>query len=419
MDDAFLHTKLNIPRTKRIAAEVYPTVYVFNAYLIGLGNASKITPQAALDSEAILYDMIEYNRTMGWHTKPNTRSYTHVIMAYANTKHVAAGRRAYKILQQMKAVHDAEKDAYEEKYEQPYNYTHPKENKHQIVTLDAAAYTATLKALQTSNRSQELVMDLLNEAVGAPGVVLDDMLFVATIKSLSSIIDHENNALRRIELAHEAESILRTMIEYSTMKAFQNNSPTSVSGTSDAFENELEESDIPLFDNEDGDEALTTDFITDPTLNAGNHDLETLSSNTNESTSDTTNEVQHADAPLTKIQRLKSEEENRKSLQIGYNACIYAWAQSFCREGAPHCEDLLEEMLDSPDVNPCTITFNTCLYGTFFDYYYYDSDNVETFQITLYLYFHISFVCFLSLVKKSQVSCRCRKTCNQLIASAS
>jgi hypothetical protein len=58
--------------------------------------------------------------------------------------------------------------------------------------------------------------------------------------------------------------------------------------------------------------------------------------------------------------------EYMKSLQIGYNACIHAWAQSFCVEAAIECERLLQEMLDSTYVQPNTATFNTCYYGTIY-----------------------------------------------------
>ena len=367
MDDAFLHTKLSVPRTKRIASDIYPTVYLFNTYLIGLGNASKITPQAALDSEAILFDMVEYNRTMGWHTKPNTRSYTHVIMAYANTQHVAAGRRAFKILQQMKEVHAAEKDAYEERYQIPYNYLSPKENKHQIVTLDAATYSATLKALQISNRSPELVMDLLVEAGQAPGVVLDAMLFVVTITSLAGIIDKEINAMQRIKLAQEAESILRTMIQHGTTTGFQK------LAVGKAFEYEIEESRTHLFDDEDQNE---NENDTDHADNVGSGDSQAIESSIENDDISLTNDIDHKSDP-TNVNHAsevdashpglhyQTVEESRKSMQIGYNACIHAWAQSYCSEGAIRCEELLQEMLDSKDVLPNTATFNTCLYGTF------------------------------------------------------
>ena len=382
MDDAFLH-KLGILRTPRIASEVFPNVYLFNTYLIGLGNAAKMTPQAALDSEAMLHDMMEYHRAMGWHTKPNKRSYTHVILAYANTRHVAAGRRAHQILQTIKEVHAAEKEAYEERYQQPYNYINPQENKHQIVTLDAAVYTATLKALQTSNRSPEMVRKLLNEAAMAPGVVLDAILFVVAIKSLSTIIDHENNALRRIALAREAETILRTMIQYSTTKGFQQTGPTR--STDLVLEQEVmdESSRIPWLGHDDPVDAATTTTgsIFDPVVHddtAADSDTSTLtmtsdgppmstnindeSNPTNASSSSDANETDQCEPPSHSAPQ--SEQENRKSLQIGYNACMHAWAQSYCREGALECERLLQEMLDSTHVQPDTTSFNTCLFGT-------------------------------------------------------
>jgi hypothetical protein len=320
MDRTYLQ-KFDQPISTRMASEVFPTTNFFNTYLLGLGNASKMTPQAALDSEAVLHEMVELNRTLEWHTKPNTRSYTHVIVAYSNTGHVAAGRRAYKILQTMKSVHAAEKEAYETKYGVPYNYNNPKQNKYMIVTPDAAAYTATLNALRISNRSQELAMDLFAEAINADGVQLDAILFVVAIRSLGTIIDREGNAIKRLDMAREAEGILRTMIQYSQTRGFKN-------------------AHLPLEDeipNRKGDSSGEDKTMLPPEL-----------SNEEDSTS---------------LWTKSNDADTRKSLEIGYNACLHAWAQAFCFEAAPHCEKLLDEMIHSDLVKPSATSFNTCLFG--------------------------------------------------------
>jgi hypothetical protein len=426
-DDLFLHTTLDIPRTKRIAAEVFPTVNLFNTYLLGLGQASKMSPQAALDGEAMLYDMIDYHKLYGWHTKPNTRSYTHVIVAYANTQHVGAGRRAYKILQQMKTIHNAEKEVYEQ-YEppvttttgsssvikQPYLYNNDphqsydsttsitgRKNRYQIVTPDAVAYTATLQALHISNRSPELVLDLLQEAVEAPGVVLDAIVFVVTIKALSSSINHENNALIRIDLANETERILRTMIQYSETKQFVVKSKQN-NNHHDKFQSKLQEEEpeqdsSPWYDEDvetdhdghndtksilyQGEHTMQHPSVPTSTTaleNGTSHDITTdpdtttpassiVVDNDNNSSDENGQESSSSSTTSQETQpQFINDMETRKSLQIGYNACIHAWALSFCHEAAPKCESLLYEMLHSPLVQPNTVTFNTCLHGTYF-----------------------------------------------------
>lgn len=50
-----------------------PTVDIFNTYLFGLRNLSKLIPQAAVDAEAVLFEMMEYNRKFSWFCKPNNR----------------------------------------------------------------------------------------------------------------------------------------------------------------------------------------------------------------------------------------------------------------------------------------------------------------------------------------------------------
>jgi hypothetical protein len=269
-------------------AENQPTVHLFNTYLQGLSNAARLLPQAALNGEAMLYEMSEYNRTLGWHTKPNTRSYTHVISAFANTGHPGSGQRAYNMLRRMQQVHAFEKEAYLQDYGVPYNMIDLSANKRHIVTPDAAVYTSTMKALIESKQAPEKAMDLLNEAMQTEGVRLDEGLFTMTIKSLGSMIETERNALKRIKSAKQAEDILLMMVEY----------------------------------------AKTKDFATDD-----------------------------GDANT----------ERNGPLLAGYNACMDTWARSYSVEAAPHCESILQTMIQGEDnatVKPNTVSFNTCLYGT-------------------------------------------------------
>lgn len=208
-----------------------PTVDLFNTYLRGLANAAKHQqPQAALNAEATLYEMAEYNRSLGWHTKPNTRSYTHVIHAFANTRHLGSGQRAYNLLRKMQVVHSSEKEAYLQDYGVPYNVQNPAANKRRIVTPDAAVYTSTMKALINSPKGPEKAIDLLNEAIQSEGVRLDESLFTITMKSLTSMIEVENNAKQRIKLAKQAEDILLMMTKHAENNGFSDdkngNEPT-------------------------------------------------------------------------------------------------------------------------------------------------------------------------------------------------
>lgn len=204
--------------------ENQPTVSLFNTYLQGLANAARQTPQAAFDGEAMLPEMTEFNRTLGWHVKPNTRSYTHVITAFANARHKSSGQRAYNLLQKMKRVHVSEREAYENDYGTPYSLQNMDSNKRHIVTPDAVVYTATIKALMTNNNSPEKVVDLLNEAINTDGLRLDNSLFTVAIRSLGSTIDTERNPKIRKEWATQADNILLMMVDFAKSKGFSQSS---------------------------------------------------------------------------------------------------------------------------------------------------------------------------------------------------
>jgi hypothetical protein len=181
-----------------------------------LSNLAEIQPQAAIDAEALLVQMIEYQELYGWHVKPNTKSYQLILTAYANTGSPDSGQRAVGVLRRMRQVHEAEKQAYLEEYGTAYSVEDPESNRRQIVTPDAAIYTVAMRALMQSTPEQ--AMDLLQEAQSAEGVQLDDRLFTIAIKSLSSVIEKERYAPRRIEAAKQAESILKLMEEYAESK---------------------------------------------------------------------------------------------------------------------------------------------------------------------------------------------------------
>jgi len=202
---------------------IEPTVNIFNTYLFGLSNLAHGMPQAAVNAEAVLFEMSQYHQTHKWHVKPNSKSYALVLTAYAKTGHRGSGQRALGLLRRMQQVHEAEKQAYLDEYGVPYSMDPSSgKNKRQIVTPDAAAYTLTMRAIVNSNNPQSphQAIDLLREAQNAEGVVLDAKLFTAAIKSLGRLIEREGNALRRIEAAQQAEEMLKLMEEHSQTKEF-------------------------------------------------------------------------------------------------------------------------------------------------------------------------------------------------------
>jgi hypothetical protein len=194
-----------------------PTVQVFNTYLQGLSNAAKLSPSVALEAEAALYDMMEYHRSQGWHTKPNSRSYTHVITAFANSGLSDAGDRSVGILRRMQQVHSAEKEQYLMDYGVPYEPLHPSTNKRKIVTADAVAYTATMSALIRSNAPAEKAELLLKEMLESePGLIqLDARAFSMIIKAYGKLAGDSSasNAARKAS-AKRAEDTYWSMVDY-------------------------------------------------------------------------------------------------------------------------------------------------------------------------------------------------------------
>jgi hypothetical protein len=194
-----------------------PTVQVFNTYLQGLSNAAKLSPQVALEAEATLYGMMGYHRSQGWHTKPNSRSYTHVITAFANSGLSDAGDRALGILRRMQEVHTVEKEQYMIDYGMPYDPLQPSTNRRKIVTADAVAYTATMSALVRSDAPAEKAERLLKEMLESePGLIrLDAAAFTMIINAYGKLAGDSNASKdARKAAAKRAEAIYRSMNDY-------------------------------------------------------------------------------------------------------------------------------------------------------------------------------------------------------------
>jgi hypothetical protein len=292
------------------------TVQTYNTYLRGLSNAAMKNPQAAVAAEVTLYEMDDLHRSLRWHTKPNTRTYSLVITAFARTNHRNAGDRALNILRRMQQQYVADVATYQEKFGTPYvpptttdqweDYQEHDEdgngddgddessstttatvndNKHVIAKPDAAIYTSCMQALLEHNPDRAI--SLLQEAI-EEGIPLDSGVFVLPINALAKKIEWEKNAKSRIDIAETAERMLGHMIEQWTAGRIVFNPK---------------------------DELLN-----------------------------------HTD----------------NSIEVGYNACLDVWSRAFVREGPLRCEALLHTMIDvSNGVPPTAVSFNSCYYGTF------------------------------------------------------
>lgn len=191
-----------------------PDVAFFNTYLRGLAEASKLSPGAALLAESTIFDMKDFYRQRGWHTKPNTRSYTFVITAHSKSGHPQAGERAVNILRHVQKEHETEAASYPKKFGMKYdeaiviNTTSPK-----IVTADSTMYTVTMNAVLHSKSPPIWVGKLLDEAVQAR--VADRIHFNLAINALGKKIEFTKNPLQRLRIAKQAEEILANSTKYS------------------------------------------------------------------------------------------------------------------------------------------------------------------------------------------------------------
>ena len=194
-----------------------PTVDIYNTLLQGLTQAATRSIQAAIEAEHALSKMDKMNRTRGWHTKPNTRSYSLVMNAYTKTRHATAGDRAESVLRRMIERHEHEKQEYFEEYGVEYNIVDLEQNNRIIVTPDTVAYTTVIQAHGDSDSSEsaEKAYMLLNELIQSdnPALVPDSFAFANTINAFSKMADRKKSPKDRVEAAQRAEDILWMMVD--------------------------------------------------------------------------------------------------------------------------------------------------------------------------------------------------------------
>lgn len=194
-----------------------PTVDIYNTLLQGLSQAATRSIQAAIEAEHALSKMKKMKRTRGWHTKPNTRSYSLVLNSYAKSRHATAGERAESVLRDMIERHEHEKLEYFEEYGVDFNTLNPESNNRNIVTPDVVAYTTVIQAHgnSDSSASAEKAWMLLDELIHSdnPALEPDSFSFACTINAFSKMADRKKSPKQRVEAAQRAEEILWMMVD--------------------------------------------------------------------------------------------------------------------------------------------------------------------------------------------------------------
>jgi hypothetical protein len=194
-----------------------PTVVTYNTLIQGLTQAATRSIQAAIEAQETLSVMDKMHHQKGWHTKPNTRSYSLVLNAYAKCQHPTAGERAEKVLRDMVQRHEQEKQLYLEDHGEEYSYHDAQANKRRIVTPDVIAYTSCIQAYGNSNTAgaADKALGLLSELVHSnhPALQPDAFAFANTINVYSKMAAKKASPDARMEAAQRAEEIWWLLVE--------------------------------------------------------------------------------------------------------------------------------------------------------------------------------------------------------------
>lgn len=210
-----------------------PTTHTYNTYLAGLRNAASWSGKAAATAGTVLDEMINNHRKHGWHTKPNTRTYSLILNAFGNSTYKDSGRIAEKYLRRMQKAHQEGKEEYLADHGVPYNTKDPAANKRKIVTADAIAYGHVIRAYarDPSETSAGKARDLLLEVMDVEdGTVKPDLgLLSGTLSAFASVAGNARiSKTRRYSAAQQAEEILETWLsdmEWSDLESQMRDSP--------------------------------------------------------------------------------------------------------------------------------------------------------------------------------------------------
>lgn len=195
-------------------ASCAPVTATYNTILRGLARVATFDVQAAFTADDLVEEMIKNFKTLGLATKPNIRTFTHLIQAHGSTRLQGAADRVEKILKRVKAMHEEEKQRYETTYGQPFNLENPDENLHHIVTPDARLYSATILAIVNSEvpNSAERASDLLVEQLDS-GCKVSAHGYNGVIYALANRTNVRSSPKQRFDAALRAEELALTFLE--------------------------------------------------------------------------------------------------------------------------------------------------------------------------------------------------------------
>jgi hypothetical protein len=191
-----------------------PTVDLYNTYLFGLAQAAGSSRSAADKARDVLEEMEGHADRLGWWCRPNTKSYMSALVAHKNARHPNAGAAVLEILAQMIRAHNQQRERYEAQYGEPYRDGDGgggDRNRRKIVTPDHKIFTVALQAVVQSTGDTRKYLQHLLAAV--PTQLSDAKFWVTVIHAHARLVDQERSAAKRIEIASDAEQILRDYLQ--------------------------------------------------------------------------------------------------------------------------------------------------------------------------------------------------------------
>lgn len=191
-----------------------PTTETYNTILIGLARAAERDVHAALTADNLVDEMIRNFKTRGCPTKPNNKTFTHLLKAHGNTRLTGAADHAERILMRVKAIHQDEKQAYETKFSKSYDLQNPSENFHQILTPDSRLFSTVILAIVNSKvkNASERAWNLLFEQLDA-GSKVSAHAFNTVIFGLANETNRYTSPKERYEAALRAEELAMVFFE--------------------------------------------------------------------------------------------------------------------------------------------------------------------------------------------------------------
>lgn len=305
-----------------------PTTHTFNTYLVGLQYAAKAFPYEVKNQVSNLLDEMEYlGKMRGYRTLPNAKTYTQLLTILATTK-LRVDIDAMKVFRRMKDASRDALEAYNQKYETPYNFADPTANKHQIVTPDCQTYTALLLAHTGNNADHGKIEKIMKEmlSIHDGSVRPDTFIFTAAINAFAKSVRSQTHPKDRVHLAEKAEHLLWMFVDVAKI---YHDDPIAA----------LEEDSV-VSDEEEAMDMLVQESSENQ---AGNVDLDE---------DDSGDDVAGWD---------ENESTGLKLTAAPFNAAINAWAQSDVKESAERAQNILDRMMTQRIVKPDLTTFNTVM----------------------------------------------------------